>query len=114
MSRISTRSYRPHFDFERLHLNLFNAIVHGYSAYDDLPKVLRERLFSLFLDACGDCHCPDDIRQAVFNVLICRCDYVAASVDYFVSSSCLHKWRRRVIRAIARQLLFNDSVRYDV
>lgn len=114
MSRISTRSFRPSDVWQRQHLNLLNAIVHGFSAFDELPQSFRERMSSVFFDACCDCRCPKDYVFAVFSVLTCRCDCVAASVDYFVSPSVIHKWRRRVIIVMARNLLSEASARYDV
>lgn len=114
MARISTRSFRPHYDWDRVHLNLLNAIVHGFSAFDELPQSFRERLSSLFFHACEVCGCPSELVFAVFSVLTCRCDFVAASVDYYVSPSCIHKWRRHVIVVMARLLLSDAAVCHDV
>lgn len=114
MSELTTRSFRPSNDWELRHLPLLNSVIFGYRAYDEYPRYMRDRLMARFDEACEHCHCPNDYRSAIFGILTRRCNFVAASMDYYVSISCLHKWRRRVIVQIARLIVSDAALGYDL
>lgn len=106
--------FKPSNDWQRKHRRLFDAVIHGFAAYDELPPFLRDRLMSRFFDACQDCHCPDDIKDAVFNVLIGRDTYTSATLDYYYCKDSICRWRRRVIISMVRMLLSDVALGYDV
>lgn len=106
--------FRPSNDWQRQHRFLFNAVIHGYSAYRDFPKVFQQSMLRRFYDACRDCHCPVDLEDAIFCIMTGYETDVSVSLNYYYSLATIHKWRRRVIIAIVRMLLSDAALGYDV
>lgn len=105
--------FRPSNDWQRRHRRLIDAIIHVFYAFDELDSVQRDRLMSLFFDACQICHCPVDIDEAVFNVLTGRDTLTSASSKYYYCRDSVCRWRRRVILSVAHKLISDAAVRYD-
>ena len=106
--------FRPSNDWQRRHRRLIDFVNHAFFAFDELDSLHRDRLMTLFFDACQDCGCPDDIDEAVFNVLTGRDTLTSACSKYYYCRDSLCRWRRRVILSVARKLISDAAVRHDV
>lgn len=106
--------FRPSNDWQRRHRRLIDLVVHAFFAFDELDKLHRDRLMTLFFDACHDSCCPDDIDEAVFNVLTGRETLDSACMKYYYCRDSLCRWRRRVILSVAHKLISDAAVRHDV
>lgn len=106
--------FRPSNDWQRRHRRLIDAVIHVFFAFDELDSAQRDRLMALFFEACVTCHCPDDIDEAVFNVLTGRETLTSACSKYYYCRDSVCRWRRRVILSIANNLILDAAVRHDV
>lgn len=104
--------FRPSNDWQRRHRRLIDAVIHAFFAFDELSSVQRDRLMSLFFDACKICHCPDDIEEAVFDVLTARETLDAACQKYYYCRDSLCRWRRRVILSATKLLIDVAAAQY--
>lgn len=104
--------FRPSNDWQRRHRRLIDAIIHAFFAFDELSKSVRDRLMSLFFDACQICHCPDDTDEAVFYVLTGRLTLDAACQKYYYCKDSLCRWRRRVILSLTELFIDAAAVQY--